>query len=159
MLLANCLRRINKINITKCLNNSLGTTTKRCVAAGASNMTNPVKLVNSSVSNVSSTALFTRCNENLSYSQRYYSSNGGDRKATNDTDDDDDLTHWNRQLPRFGDYFESTPTLYLMLKNALSTLLIRLYFDQNFNKSEFLSGARQAVEVKFIRIWHPCYLI
>lgn len=147
MLLTNCLRRINKINITKCLNKPLST---KCCVAGVSNTTYPVKLVNSSVSNVSSTALFTRYNEHLSHSHRYYSSNGGDKKATNDTDDDD-LTNWHRQLPRFGDYFEVTPSLYLMLKNALSTLLIRSYFDQNFNKNEFLAGARRAVEVRYIR--------
>lgn len=122
--------------------------TQLCVA-GASN-TNPVKLVNNPVSNASSTALFTRYNERFSPSQRYYSSNGSDKKATNDTDDDD-LTNWNRRLPRFGDHFEITPSLYLMLKNALSILLIRSYFDQNFNKNEFLAGARKAVEVIFMQ--------
>lgn len=145
MLLSNCLRRINKIDIIKCLNKSSSSRRWVAVARGTNS---PVNLANGSVPNVTSMTVFTRHNGNLSNGYRYYSSSGGDKNTKNDTDDDN-LENWNRQLPSFGGLYVFTPSPYLMLKNALSTLLIQSFFDQHFNKSEFLAGARQAVVVRF----------
>lgn len=151
MLLANCVRRINKLNITKCLDKSISTWNGRCVAvASITTKSKPVHFRNGLLPNLTSTAVFTsahhRHKEYLWFSHRSYSNGRHDKDAKDDTDDDD-LETWNRKLPRFGDMYVSTPSVYLMLKNALSTLLIRSYFDQTFNRDEFLSGARQAVEV------------
>ncbi|XP_055319516.1 uncharacterized protein LOC129577078 [Sitodiplosis mosellana] len=154
MLLANCVRRINKINITKCLNKSLGTSNRRCVAVASSSSSteNPLNFGNGSLPNLTSTrTVFTSShrhhNNHLWCSHRYYSNDTQHGKDRKEDTDDDDLEGWSRKLPRFGDMYVSTPSVYLMLKNALSTLLIRSYFDQTFNRDEFLSGARQAVEV------------
>lgn len=152
MLLANCVRRINKINFTKCLNKSLNTSNRRCFAVASSSVKSPLNSANCSLPHLTSTAtVFTSSHQHndqlLWCCQRYYSNDRRNDKDTKDDTEDDDLESWNRKLPRFGDMYVSTPSVYLMLKNALSTLLIRSYFDQTFNKDEFLSGARQAVEV------------
>lgn len=147
MLLANCVRRINKIDISKCVNKSISSFTRQPNAV-ASHSANTVRLVvNRSLPNVTSmTTLFTNHYQNNGHlygTHRYYSSNS----RRDDSDDEDHLIHHQRQLPRFERYYKTTPSVYLMLKNALSTLLIRSYFDQQFNRDEFLSGAKQAVEV------------
>lgn len=154
MLLANCVRRINKINFTKCINKFISTSNGRCVAvASSSNSTeNPINYCNGSLSNLTSTRrVFTSSyrhhNNHLWCSYRYYSNDTHHDKERKEDTDDDDLEGWNRKLPRFGDMYVSTPSVYLALKNALSILLIRSYFDHTFSRSEFLSGARQAVEV------------
>lgn len=149
MLLANCVRRINKINITKCLNSSISRLDHRCVTV-ASSTKNPANLANNSLPNLTSTSLFTtasnQCIDQRWGSLRFYSNDAKDKDKKNDTDDDD-LENWSRKLPKFDVNYVSTPTIYFMLKNVLSTLLIRSYFDQQFNKSEFIAGARQAVQV------------
>lgn len=149
MLLANVVRRINKTEITKCFNKSINLTTRRGKTV-VSNVSKSIKLANGSLANVTSTAVFTNAHQDKGYlreSRRYYSSERHTKERKNDADEDEDLENWNRKLPRFDDTYVSTPSVYLMLKNALSTLLIRSYFDQQFNREEFLSGARQAVEV------------
>lgn len=139
MLLANCVRRISHSNIAKCLIQSNCTVSKRCIAiAGRS----PAKLVE--LPNLTSTTVFTSFQQRGNgHDRRYYSSHRNDK----DDDADDDLDNWHRQLPPFDDGYLSKPSVYLMLKNALSALLIRSYFDENFNRKEFLDGARQAMEV------------
>lgn len=91
----------------------------------------------------------------LCASQRHYSTrnnrnnNANARKDDDDSDDDDDDDEDDseRKLPRFDSSHLSTPSLYFMVKNTLSTLLIRSYFDQQFNRQEFLNGAKKAVQV------------
>lgn len=156
MLLANCVRRIYKINIAKCVNRTITTSEQRCVAV-ASSTKNPVIFANTSLPNLTSTSLFTtaskRCITDRSWcSQRFYSNKTQDKNKKNDDKKDDtddlDLDNWNRKLPRFeGDYFTSS-SIYLWLKNAFSIFFIRSYFDNQFNKPEFLNGASQAVVVK-----------
>lgn len=63
------------------------------------------------------------------------------------TDRNDDLENWSRKLPSFGDVFVTTPTFYLMLKNALSAIFIRAMFDETFDRKEFLSGTKHAIQV------------
>lgn len=153
MLLANCVRRINKINITKCLNKSISTSGHHYLALASNSTKNPLNLANGSLPNLTSTSVFTisqQHNDHLWCSHRFYSNDRHDKDRKDETDEEEDLENWNRKLPRFGDMYVSVPSVYLMLKNALSTLLIRSYFDQTFNRDEFLSGCRQAVEVIFI---------
>lgn len=153
MLLANCVRRINKINITKCLNKSISTSDPRYLTVASNSTKNPLNFTNGSLPNLTSTSVFTSSNQHNDhhwYSHRFYSTDKHDKDRKDETDEDEDLENWNRKLPRFGDMYVSVPSIYLILKNALSTLLIRSYFDQTFNRDEFLSGARQAVEVIFI---------
>lgn len=150
MLLANIVRRINKTEIQKCANKLIGSSTRRSKSV-ASNASNSLNLAYCSLPNVTSTAVFTNVHNGkgayLWANRRYYSSQRNAKERKDDADDDDDLEHWNRKLPRFDGNYVGTPSIYLMLKNALSTLLIRSYFDQQFNREEFLSGARQAIEV------------
>lgn len=164
MLLGNCVRRINKIQIVKCLTNSMATT-KRLYVTVAGQTMHSMHLDNSTMPHLTSltakTTVFTNRLRNhgrpelvpsTSPPQRHYSSNKNNAKAqkddSDDSDDDDDMENWHRQLPKFDDSHHSTPSIYLVVKNALSTLLIRSYFDQQFNRQEFLDGAKQAVQVQ-----------
>lgn len=151
MLLAKVVRRINKTNIPKCVNKSIKVS-DRGHQSLASNTLNSLHLANSPMQNVTSTVVFTNGHRDNCYlwaNRRYYSSQRNTKENKNEAEDeeDEDLTNWNRKLPRFDDSYVGRPSIYLMLKNALSSLLIRSYFDQNFNREEFLSGSRHAIEV------------
>lgn len=153
MLLANCVRRIKNPEISKYLKKSISSSVCRHVAV-ASHSINSSSLNSHLLPNLTSTTLFTNAhhqsNGNQWCSSRFYSndSNEKSKKQNANVDDDDDLENWTRKLPPFGDDYIVKPTVYLWLKNALSTLLIRSYFDPNFNRDEFLSGAKQAVLVR-----------
>lgn len=150
MLLANCVRRINKIDIAKCVHKSISSYTRRPNAVASTNPARPVHFDGRSLPHLTSTTtLFTNHYQNNGHlwcKHRYYTNNRSGKERKDDSDDED-LEHWQRKLPRFDSFYHTTPSIYLMLKNALSTLLIRSYFDQQFNRDEFLSGAKQAVQV------------
>lgn len=162
MLLANCVRRINKIEIATCVNKSLNSFS--CRHGGvASHSVHSLHRESGTLPNVTSTkqTVFTKShyqnNGQLCIQHRYYSSSHNDKDRKYDSDDED-LENWQRKLPRFDNFYHTTPSVYLMLKNALSTLLIRSYFDQQFNRDEFLSGAKQAVEVRKLENTHRTYI-
>lgn len=140
MFLAKSVRRINKISIEKCLSNYL--ITPKCSYMGLACNSSDLSSHQISLNHITSTILFTKSNKQQRNQTRYYTTDRNDRD-----DDDDDLDSWNRKLPSFGESFISTPSTYLMLKNSLSTLLIRSYFDNQFNKDEFLNGTKRAIEV------------
>lgn len=143
MFLANSVRRINKISIEKCLSNCL--ITPKCSYMGLAHNSRELPGHSQQIylNRITSTILFTKSNKQQRNQTRYYTTDRNDKYD----DDDDDLDSWHRKLPSFGECYISTPSTYLMLKNKLSTLLIRSYFDSQFNKDEFLNGAKRAIEV------------
>lgn len=152
MLLANCVRRIKNPEIPKYLKKSISSSVRRH-AAIARHSINSSSLGSQLLPNLTSTTLFTNTHQSTGNhwcSSRFYSndSNEKSKKGNANVDDDDDLENWTRKLPPFGDDYINKPTIYLWLKNTLSTLLIRSYFDPHFSREEFLSGAKQAVLVR-----------
>lgn len=177
MLFGNCVRRINKIQFTKCLRKSPAATMAllHVGVAGRCQSMQSMHLDSSAMPHLTSltakSAVFTnhrllQKNSGQPFvaicSHRRYSSgsdnnkhkNANARKQNNDddndseSDDDDNMNDWDRQLPKFDSSHYSTPSIYFVVKNALSTLLIRSYFDQQFNRQEFLNGAKKAVQVQ-----------
>lgn len=160
MLLANCVRRINQIQFTKCLLNSAATP-KHLHSTVAGQSMHSMHIDSTSMSHLTlltakATNVFTNrsIQNNVGHflcTHRCFSNHKRDantHKHDSDDDDDDDMDNWHRKLPRFDGYHHSTPSIYLVVKNTLSTLLIRSYFDQQFNRKEFLDGAKQAVQVQ-----------
>lgn len=166
----NCVRRINQIQFTKCLRNSPAATAKRLhasVAGGGCQSMQPMHTYSSPIqphltSLTAKTTVFTilRLQNNGGGQsvcpQRHFSSNSSNKNRNanarkdddeSDSDDDDDVEDWERKLPKFDNSHYSTPSIYFMVKNTLSTLLIRSYFDQQFSRQEFLTGAKKAVQV------------
>lgn len=150
MLLGNCLRRISKIQYTKCFTNSTATTKRFHVIVSQSLPTSSL---------TANATVFTNHIQNCGdhhphfvrrHGHRHYSSRKNNANAQNDysdNEDDDNIANWSRKLPKFDGFYRRTPSIYLMVKNTLSALLIRSYFDQQFNRQEFLDGAKQAVQV------------
>lgn len=159
MLFGNCVRRINKIQITKCFQNSVVTTKHLHVtmASRLQHSMHPDRCSHTTASLTDKVSVFTNCPQNnrdrhqhidlCGRGHRFYSSQKHNANA--DHEDDDDMVNWSRKLPKFDTKCDhhTTPSIYLMVKNTLSGLLIRSYFDQQFNKQEFLDGAKQAVQV------------
>lgn len=166
------MRRINKIQFTKCLRNSQAATAQhlhvdvagRCQAMQSMHLDSPT--IPHLTSLTAQSTVFTNHRLQNSSGQkpfiaicahRQYSTNSNNknknanaRKDDEDSDSDDDdgsLNDWDRQLPKFDSSHYTTPSIYFVVKNALSTLLIRSYFDQQFNRQEFLNGAKKAVQV------------
>lgn len=161
MLLGNCVRRINKIQITKCLRNSTATTKRLHVTVAGQSM-HSMQLDSSSMPHLTSltakaTVFTNRLQNNGNHfilcTHRHYSSNKNNANTRkdddSDSDDDDDMENWNRKLPKFDRHHHATPSIYFMVKNTLSALLIRSYFDQQFDRQEFLNGAKKAVQVQY----------
>lgn len=132
MLRTNYVGHLNKLNLSKYVNNSLKITPTRFYMVD-----NRKNLINSSLPNLTSIIEFNnihrRHNDNFRCPCRSYSSNHNEQK-----------------LPRFDDNYKFAPSFQLMIKNYLSIFLIRSFFDQSFNKQEFLDGASHAIEVMFI---------
>lgn len=140
MLLTKCVRQNN---IIKCLNKSIiSSTIRRGVAVTSITRNKPQNLAKTAWPCSTSMAMFKSSYQHNLYQCRYYSNESNDQ-----TKKDDPINCSNPKISPFGDSFLVAPSIYLKLKNALSTLFIRSYFDETFNKNEFLAGAQHAVEV------------
>lgn len=137
MLLSRLARNAQKTNSKQFLRNIENWA--QCKHYSVIKPANVTKKADNNCSQLHLTSQYSRINSFCS--NKYYS-----------TERNDGLENWSRKLPSFGDAFVTTPSFYLMLKNSLSILFIQWMFDNQFNRKEFLSGTKRAIEVTICEI-------